>query len=581
MPAKHSTLLRQRLAVLSLALLCLSLLIIVAPANLQAAPTQQGIVQILQNTARVRYRSGVEFVIQAKSNTGGEVNQAQLKIRYGTRGREETYDVRMNGGMGSYTLYDNDQTQTLATGMTLLYSWTLSDTKVRLETGQQKVVYEDTSRSWREREGSQVTVRWYAGDDSYGTLMAQLAADTLATYKRRFNIEPTDQIYITIYGSNGAYQTTFPEVPSWSGGFSRYGGIEIVVIAPQDHNASIFIGEGIPHELSHAALYQFLRGPAPRWLDEGFAVYNQNVISIAQYDSLLQTAYQSDSLIPLSKISGSNTWPQEATSAKLAYAESRSMVTFLINSYGNEVWSNLLDQLRRRDLDEAMQAVIGLNLAQAEELWKSKVLGGAKIDLPKALKTGPVTSQPSENDLKARLDNAQAKRAASLPRKVEEGPNWLLLGLGLALVVVLAVLLLWVIGSWRRQRGLATWNWIPGGQGLYVEENDLYVQRYASAGSPFASQSSFISPAPGGPARFPLTPPAPYFDPPAGLDFPPPPPPLTRSGQVQRGQDDPFDLIMTNFKPASPPLSPRPGSPVGADFDPYGLGLDWDQEKQG
>ena len=59
----------------------------------------------------------------------------------------------------------------------------------------------------------------------------------------------------------------------------------------------------------------------------------------------------------------------------LAYAEGRSIVTFLINSYGNEVWSNVLDQLRRKDADGAFNAVFGVNLATMEGLWRKKCAG--------------------------------------------------------------------------------------------------------------------------------------------------------------------------------------------------------------
>ena len=107
-----------------------------------------------------------------------------------------------------------------------------------------------------------MTVRWYNGDNNYGQLMYQLASDALGTYKRRFNMDPQDQIYITIYGSSAAYHSTFPDVPEWSGGFSKYGGVEIVAIAPQDHNARFLSGDPA-RTLSRRALPVFARpGPA-------------------------------------------------------------------------------------------------------------------------------------------------------------------------------------------------------------------------------------------------------------------------------------------------------------------------------
>jgi hypothetical protein len=538
------------------------------PGPVEAAPlTQTGSIQVQQNIAKVAYRNGVDFRINA-TLPGGEVTKAQLKVKFGKRGHEETYDVALTNGIGNYTLYE--EADSLATGMPLIYSWTLSAGKVQLQTEPKTVVYEDVRYNWLQREGPQVTVRWYNGDGGYGSLMYQLAADSLATYKRRFNIDPTDQIYITIYGSSNSYHSTFPDVPSWSGGFSRYGGEEIVAIAPQDYSANVWIGEGIPHELSHAALYQFLRKPAPRWLDEGFAVYNQNTIDIKQYDDLVKRAYQTNSLIPLSNLN--TRWPPDDSSANLAYAEGRSMVTFLINNYGNEVWSNLLDQLRRNDIDGAMQAVFGVDLSQMEDLWKTKMLAGRPVKMPDALLRGPVASQPSDADMKAR-NGAPA----------DDGTNfWVILLAALVgtLVLISAIVFLVV----RRSKHA---------ENKYQREKEAAIAAYiAKYERPYAGPAATV-PSTSGPPVYsgPADPRLPAIPPPLGGIYRTEPPELRRMGgqyganpvgpAPSSESNDPFDLIMTNFGTNSQPKSgfhqvARPvESPSSLLFevDPYGLNL--------
>ncbi len=573
----------------ALFLLVIILMVWIAPLPVGAAPVEQaGQVQVLQSTAKVAYRVGVDFRISAVVNGGGEITKARLKVKFGKRGREEIYDVNLSKGAGSYSL--SDEADSLATGMSLIYSWTLGDGRVQAQTEAQTVVYEDTRATWYQREGPQVTVRWYNGDGGYGSLMYQLAADTLATYKRRFNFDPTDQIYITIYGSSTAYHSAFPEVPSWSGGFSRYGGVEIVAIAPQDYNSSIFIGEGIPHELSHAALYQFLRGSSPLWLNEGLAVYNQNVIDIKEYDDLVRRAYQTNSLIPLSKLN--NRWPSDSESARLAYAQGRSIVTFLINAYGNEVWSNLLDQLRRNDMDGAMKAVFGVDMTQMEDLWKTKVLAGGQATMPQARLRGPVPSQPTEADMKAKSVGGQKK---------DSGNDWWVIAL-VGLVGVLALVSVATLVVVRRKKKSER----------YGEAEDDHSAAYLEAinrahlvaTNPFATApASFVSsgyynaasnsvsnsvsnsnpahlsavPPPMAPRRIPLKPET------VGWNVAPPalvnnqsewgatvPPPVV--------SDDPFDHIASRFgSPGSRPgFVTRPAEPSSASFldiDPYGLNL--------
>lgn len=533
---------------------------------------QTGLIMVQKNQAQVRYREGVQFTISA-GISGGELNPAQLKVQYGKKGREETYTANFVSGIASYMVYDD--AQSLATGMPLTYSWILSDGKVQLQTNSQTVIYEDTHRTWYQREGPQVTVRWYNGDNNYGNLMYQLAADTLATYKRRFNMDPQNQIYITIYGSSAAYHSTFSDVPEWSGGFSRYGGVEIVAIAPQDMNSSIFIGEGIPHELSHAAVYQFLQTPAPRWLDEGFAVYNQNIISIKEYDQMLQQAYRTGTLIPLSVLN--NRWPADETMARLAYAEGRSVVTFLINSYGNEVWSNLLDQLRRQNVDKAFNTVLGVDLAQIEELWKNNVLGGVQLALPAVRKAGPVSSQPTAQDfaIKTGLTQTPAQQAPH-PTASDDGLLWMLLGIALVAVFTLVGLSLIVVRNRHREAVLYRFKPRPGEIDIFSKITPgFYPASLPPAISPISSIQPPIN------AAYPLIVPPPVgqgfssnFGPGQSAISPAWLPAAQALKAIpistQASGADPFDFISASFDQKS---SSAKTYSAGAflDLDPYGL----------
>ncbi len=538
---------------------------------------QSNLIIVQKNTATVRYREGIQFTVKAGLD-GSQLNHAELKLKFGKKGREETDTVNFTAGAA--TFFISEDTNSIATGMPITYSWILTDGKVQLQTNPQTVIYEDTTHTWYQKEGSQVTVRWYNGDNNYGQLMYQLASDALGTYKRRFNMDPREQIYITIYGSSGSYHSTFPDVPEWSGGFSKYGGVEIVAIAPQDHNSSIFIGEGIPHELSHAALYQFLEGDAPRWLDEGFAVYNQNVISIKEYDDMLQQSYNNDSLIPLSSLD--KRWPSAEGSALLAYAEGRSIVTFLINSYGNEVWSNVLDQLRRKNADGAFQAVFGVNLAQMEGLWKQSVLGGVKVNMPAALKTGPVASQPTAEDYAVRTGTTTAPtpgRTAGSPES-DNGLLLVMLGIALSAILTLVGLSLLIIRNRRREAVLLRFR-----RAADLDEIEVY---------PGLSPQLYQTQAPLPPAPAPLSqralPNAPLPIPrqdgwqppykpgnrPAGLPpFAPgnsqPQNPLT--SPVQPSNADAFDFISARFDTKAPGAKTYSAGAF-LDIDPYGLNFE-------
>lgn len=564
------------LATLVIALtFCCGLVLWQLPQSASAQNT--GNLTLNQNGAKIAYGNGVEFkVVTTASGNQPAVNSAKIKVRFGTRGQEVVYDANVAGGTATF-FASEDKTQ-LVTGMPLSWVWQLSNGKTNFETPASVVIYEDQRHRWIQRDGDKVTVRWYSGDSSYGALMYQLAVDSLATYKRRFNMDTSEQIYISIYDSSSAFFQTFPGHPSWAGGFARYGGQEIVVISPQAQNEGVLIGEGIPHELSHAALFQFLGRPAPVWLDEGFAVYNQNIIAIREYDEILQQAYRNNALMSFNTLN--NRWPSDENSARLAYAQGRSFITFLINNYGNEVWSNVLDSLRRNDSDGAFQENFGITMTEMETLWKEKELGRNKTKaLPEARKRGPVASVPSRGSTLAPGNSQTSGTVAAT-----SSDNWGLLaglvGAVIALAMVGSIVFVALSNRKRQQERLVyiaphpgqpasfptayppVADWQPGNFGSYgynPPPAPAPMPNYPSANM-LSMPPSWTPPAPASSAQ-PLTPtngPV-YFQSPPEYSVQPPRP---ASAPVY---DDPFDLIMQNFnkKPAAPP-------PVPPYTDPYG-----------
>ncbi len=531
-----------------------------------AVSAQTPALQVISNSAKARYSVGLSFGLQART-TQGQINQAELRVSYGKNSKEEIINTSFAPGAtidarGEILL----EKAPLAAGMPVSYYWALATDKgERARTETKTVTYEDTRFSWRQRTGPAVTVRWYNGDEDYGNLMYVLANDALATYKRRFSIAPTEQIYVSIYGSSREYFEASPDVPSWSGGYALAERNEILAIAPQNRLASTYIGEGIPHELSHVALFQHLgHKHAPRWLDEGFAVYNQNVIA-PEYDEILKAAYRQSALTPLTNIAFR--FPQEDNAAKLAYAQGRSIVTFLINNYGDAVWANLLDQLRYGTIDQAMQKVFGLNLAAVEEQWQNS-LGGKKVTLPPALLKGPVSAIPPQSTLFPSSSNGNGSF---------DVVSGLVIG-GLLAAVLFIFGLAFVI--MRRARA-------------NNDPDKLYLKALREAGVSRVSQpvtAAQLMPTP----NYSYQPPAPpiYNPPPAPVynyqAVPPTTPPVynnytqppasapyyqpANNPVSANSEPDPFDIIAATFGPASrPPTNSNPypyGAPPAADGGP-------------
>ncbi|MEI6046299.1 MAG: peptidase MA family metallohydrolase, partial [Chloroflexota bacterium] len=484
----------------------------------------------------------------------GQLNKAELRVVYGKNPKENTITTQFAEGSSTEARAEIlTQDAPLAAGMTVSYYWILGNSSGdNIRTDTKTVIYEDTRFSWRQRSGPAVTVRWYSGDEAYGNLMYTLANDALATYKRRFSINPYEHIYISIYGSSKEYLQASPDVPSWSGGYALAERNEILAIAPQQHRLSnVLIGEGIPHELSHVVLYQHLgHKHAPRWLDEGLAVYNQNVIA-PEYDDIVKNAYRQNQLLTLASLN--HDFPSDGETAKLAYAQSRSLVTFFINNYGDAVWSNLLDQLRYGDIDQAMEKVFGVKLATMEEEWHNS-LGGKKLNLPAALLKGQVSEVPPANNL---LDSTNPV---------------LVVGLGVAVILVFG-LALFLIGKKPKEPRQPHKN-------TPLDKNDLNPPSTAYA--PYPASMNVAATTQTTDQRGLSEPYAPYptsmnvalapyqaSNPPINTYLPDAPDPYANSSvnmgfatNQSNAEADPFDIIAATFgQKTSAPPSPYPYSP--------------------
>jgi hypothetical protein len=392
----------------------------------QAGP----VVDLADTSAAVRYRTGVKFNLKARV-TNSLFEKAELKVRFGTRGIERTYPVDFPKAASistDFTVLARDEN--IATGMPLLYTWNITlNNGAKVNTRENSIIYQDFRR-WNQLEGKKVTVRWYAGDQAYGNTMFTLANDVLTSLEQRYNMVTTEQIYLSIFDNEqDFFEAVEGKIPPWAGGVAYPEINEILLVAPQYDISNQYIGFGIPHELAHMAIYDFVGKPVPHWLDEGFAVFHQNRQN-PEYLKVVKEAAQGNYLLNFDFISRG--FPADSASAKLAYAQSRSMVDFLINRFGDPVFANLLDQLRTKELPEAFKATYGIEFGVMDNLWRNYILG-RPINLPKALLSGPVNPYPPRN---------ANTTIAGLNLK----PEFILIGAGVVLAFV-SLLTLYVV--WR------------------------------------------------------------------------------------------------------------------------------------
>jgi hypothetical protein len=95
------------------------------------------------------------------------------------------------------------------------------------------------------------------------------------------------------------------------------------------------LGELLEHELVHVVLAErFSTRRIPRWADEGIAVAEERSGRMGRLERTLLDAVEAGRHIPLSRVLTADRYPADAARADLFYAQSASLVKFLLR-YGD------------------------------------------------------------------------------------------------------------------------------------------------------------------------------------------------------------------------------------------------------
>jgi len=214
-----------------------------------------------------------------------------------------------------------------------------------------------------------VTLYWYQGDNSFaGELMsaAQQALERLNEYTAA-ELERPVKLYVYADAQDLQGSMIYPQ--EWTGGvaFTRYG-IMAIGIAPEKLDWG---KKAIAHELTHLVIHQVTLNPyneIPTWLDEGLAMRSEGSLS-ASFSLYLDRAIAEGSLISVQSLS--SPFSAYADEASLSYAQSYSLVEFLIDSYGQGKMFELLNAFKEGSTyDGALEKVYGFDMDGLDDLWQ-------------------------------------------------------------------------------------------------------------------------------------------------------------------------------------------------------------------
>jgi hypothetical protein len=267
----------------------------------------------------------------------------------------------------------------LPPGAEVTYWWMIEDADGnRFETSPEITHFDDDRYSWQSLnstvpQGGELSLFWYEGDDSFARELMDVCEEGLARLTQDIGAYPERPIKIYIYASTDDLKGAMIFPQEWTGGvaFTAFSTIAIGISPTRlDWGKRALV-----HELTHLVVHQATFSPygqLPLWLDEGLAMHNEGDLDPV-LRSYLEEAISKDELISVRSLCS----PFSAYSEKagLAYAQSYSLVEYLLENYGQDKMLDLLAILKQGSrYDEALTEVYGFDIDGLDALWRATLM---------------------------------------------------------------------------------------------------------------------------------------------------------------------------------------------------------------
>jgi len=273
-----------------------------------------------------------------------------------------TWDMRKTGG--------------LPPGAELRYWWSIEDAEGNsVETEAANLSFDDQRYTWKSLTTDNTSLFWYKGNDAFAQDLLAAAEEALERLARDTGVQPEMNTRIYVYASSQDLRAAMIFPQEWAGGvaYTEFG-TTAIGISP----GNLEWGKRtLAHELAHLVVHQFIFSgygiPLPNWLDEGLAMYAEGNLT-AEMRQVLENAVENGRLISVMSLGSS--FPADPQAARLAYAESYSLIEFLLQEKngGQEKMLDLLNHFKNGSgYIEALDQVYGLDIDQLDSLWRDYI----------------------------------------------------------------------------------------------------------------------------------------------------------------------------------------------------------------
>lgn len=344
---------------------------------------------VMESSAKADFPTQLNFSLKA----GSDVDITDVRLHYTVEREsfaEVTSEVYINfspaTGISVQWAWDMRRTGGLPTGAEVEYWWTVKDANGnKIESARAKISFDDNRYTWQSITENNVTIYWYKGSKSFAAELMSAAQQALVRLAQSTGAALKKPVKIYIYANSRDLQGAMIFPQEWTGGvaFTEFG---VIAIGIDTSNLS-WGKRSIAHELTHLTVHQMTFNPyleLPTWLEEGLAMYNEGPLE-ANFVNVLKSARDSNALISVRSLS--SPFSAYALQSYLSYAQSYSLVEFLVTKYGQGKMLELLTTFSQgSSYDGALMKVYGFDMDGLNALWREYI---TRSPLEASLKTVP------------------------------------------------------------------------------------------------------------------------------------------------------------------------------------------------
>jgi hypothetical protein len=447
------------------------LALLVGIAILAATPspvTGQDTIQVTQNDAWVDFPEAVDFHLAATAAKPIE----HVSIEYGV-------DALLCGDVTTIASpsfepssvldltwrWDVVASQTIPPGGKIWWRWHLeTGDGARLSTATQSAAFDDDWFVWRSLQDRNLIIHWYRGPQSLAQEVSDAGNEALRELEATTGLRLEEPVAVYLYEEQLDLRLSVPGAPAWIGGVAFPEHNTVLLIANEEHID--YATSTVRHELGHVVIERLTFNcltDLPVWLSEGLAMVAEGEAD-GEALATLEEAIAADRLLTIRQIESA--FSAHTDRASLSYAESYSLVRFLIDEFGQEHMLALLTAFREGATpDDALMGTYGFDTPGLQEAWRTAigasphlVTHGAQEDttpapIPTLALAALPSPQPSATPERAAEPAARSTAPATTAAETDECPTgeWLLWIVGAS--GALTFLVLAATRVTRRSRG--------------------------------------------------------------------------------------------------------------------------------